>query len=410
MRGLASATMTYGPSNSLAVALLLTATAAAPAQHPVTRAEAVAAALSRGARVALGRADTTAARGVVRTARAFPNPALSASYTKDLPQYHATIDLPLDLPWLRGARIGAAEAARDAVRYGFAFERAAIRFDVETTYTSALAAARHADLSRRTALDADSLLRIAELRRAVGDVSELDVRLAAVNAGQLKNIAVDDSLAALGTLLSVQLQMGLAGDEPTIALADSLAPPAGGDAAEGRALLPVAAAEATLRSAERSLAFSRRSRFAPNFQLGFDTGDPSSATPHQVLPVVGFSLPLPLFNWSGGEVMRAVAERDRAAAQLDLTRRETTAAVVRARRNLAAARARLSRASGLVESADRVAVMSLRAYSEGAVALASVLEAQRNAREILARYIDDLAAADAAARAVRLLTADPDAP
>jgi cobalt-zinc-cadmium efflux system outer membrane protein len=395
---------------AVALAVVWLAPTGLTAQQSVTRVQAVAAALARGARAALGRADTTAARGSARAARAFPNPALSATYTKDIPQYHALLDLPLDLPWLRGARIGAAESARDAARYGFAFERAAIRFDVETTYTNALAAARHADLSRRTALDADSLLRIAELRREVGDVSELDVRLAAVNAGQLKNIAADDSLAALGTLLSLQLQMGLGGDEPTIVLADSLAPPAGGEVVEGRALLPIAAAEASLRSAERALAFSRRSRFAPNLQLGFDTGDPSSPTPHQLLPIVGFSLPLPLFNWSGGEVMRAVAERDRALAQLDLTRRETTAAVVRARRNLAAARARLARAGGLVESANRVAVMSLRAYSEGAVALASVLEAQRNAREILARYIDDLAAADAAARAVRLLTADPDAP
>ena len=393
-----------------AAALAVLGPATLIAQQRVTRADAVAAALARGARVALGRADTTAARGLARAARAFPNPALSASYTKDVPQYHAVLDLPLDLPWLRGARIGAAESARDAARYGFAFERAAIRFDVETTYTNALAAARHADLSRRTALDADSLLSIAKLRREIGDVSELDVRLAAVNAGQLENIAVDDSLTALGTLLSLQLQMGLSGDEPTIALADSLAPPAGGESTEGHALLPIAAAEASLRSAERSLAFSRRSRFAPNLELGFDTGDPTSPTPHQLLPLVGFSLPLPLFNWSGGEVLRAVAERDRAAAQLDLTRRETTAAVVRARRNLAAARARLSRAGGLVESADRVAVMSLRAYSEGAVALASVLEAQRNAREIQARYIDDLAAADAAARALRLLTASPDEP
>ena len=54
--------------------------------------------------------------------------------------------------------------------------------------------------------------------------------------------------------------------------------------------------------------------------------------------------------------------------------------------------------------------ISLRAYSEGAAALASVLEAQRNAREILARYIDDLAAADAATRAVKLLTTSPGEP
>jgi len=52
--------------------------------------------------------------------------------------------------------------------------------------------------------------------------------------------------------------------------------------------------------------------------------------------------------------------------------------------------------------------MSLQAYGEGAVALANVLEAQRNAREILARYIEDLAAADAALRALRWLTTPPE--
>jgi cobalt-zinc-cadmium efflux system outer membrane protein len=380
------------------------------AQQPVTRSDAVAAALARGARVALGRADTAAALGAARTARAFPNPTVTGSYSKDTPNYHALSDLPLDLPWLRSARIGAAESARDAVRYRFAFERAAIRFDVDTTYTRGLAAALHTRLSRRTAVDADSLLRIAELRRQAGDVSELDVRLAAVNAGQLANVAADDSLTALGTLLSLQLQMGLTGDQPTIVLVDSLHPPPDSALTEGRVLLPIAAAEASLRSAERSLAFARRSRFTPSLQLGFDTGDPTSSTPHAVLPVVGFSLPLPLFNLSRGDVLRAAAERDRARAQLDLTRRETEAAVARARRELAAARDRLRRSAGLVESANRVATMSLRAYSEGAVPLASVLEAQRNAREILARYIDDLATADAATRAVKLLTAGPDEP
>ena len=396
---------------ALTLACLLTP-ATLSAQRSVTRADAAAAALTRGARAALGRADTTAALGGVRAARAFPNPTFSGSYTKDTPNYHALGDLPLDLPWLRSPRIGAAEAARDAARYRFAFERAAIRFDIDTTYSRSLAAAMHAQLSRRTADDADSLLKVAELRRDVGDVSELDVRLAAVNAGQLENIALDDSLAALGVLLSLQLQMGLTGDAPVIALADSLIAPADSDRAARREgeFLPVAAATATLHSAERSLTLARASRFAPSFEFGVDKGDPSSPNPSQLLPVIGFSLPLPLFNWSGGEVTRAIAARDRASAELDLTRRETDAAVSRARRELVAARERLRRSAALVASGDRVAAMSLQAYGEGAIALASVLEAQRNAREILARYIDDLAAADAAARTLRWLTATPEEP
>src|SRR2546425_8060188 len=105
------------------------------AQQPVTRADAVAAALARGARAAFGRADTAVAAAVLHGARAYPNPSLSASYTKDLPHNHVAASLPLDLPWLRSARVGSAAAARDAAAYGFAFERASIRFDVDTTYT-----------------------------------------------------------------------------------------------------------------------------------------------------------------------------------------------------------------------------------------------------------------------------------
>ena len=384
--------------------------AALTAQQGVTRAEAVAAALAGGARAAIGRADTTAALGAVRTARAFPNPTVSGSYTKDPPNYHALGDLPLDVPWVRAPRIGAAEAARDAARNQFAFDRAAIVFDVDTTYTRTLAAAMHAHLSRRTAADADSLLKIAQLRRDVGDVSELDVRLAAVNAGQLENVAVDDSLVALASLLLLQLQMGLRADTPSIRLADSLVAPDDSVVMSGRSgeFLPVAAAAARLRSAERSLTLARASRFAPSLEFGVDKGDPGSANPNQLLPVIGFSLPFPLFNRSGGAVTQAIAERDRARAELDLTRRETDAGVARAQRELIAARARVRRSAALVASADRIAGMSLQAYGEGAVALASVLEAQRNAREILARYIDDLAVADAAARTLRWLTTGAD--
>src|SRR5205814_1220503 len=257
---------------------LLAAAPSLVAQQPVTRAQAVAAALARGTRAAFGRADSGAAAGARHGARLYPNPLLSATYTKDVPHYHVIADLPLDLPWIRAARIGTAAAARDAVHYGVAFERAAIRFDVDTAYTRALAAAARARLSRR-----------------------------------------------------------------------------------------------------RALALAHRSVLAaPSLQVGVERGDPTG--PGGDLPTVGLSLPLPLFNWNGGEVAQAAAARDRAQANLDLVRRETEAELTRARRALTLALARLERDRLLLFSADRVAAMSLQAYAEGAIALAHVLAAQRNAR------------------------------
>jgi outer membrane protein TolC len=51
--------------------------------------------------------------------------------------------------------------------------------------------------------------------------------------------------------------------------------------------------------------------------------------------------------------------------------------------------------------------MSLTAYREGAASLPNVLEAQRNARDVLAQYIQDLANAWIATAELRVLALVP---
>jgi cobalt-zinc-cadmium efflux system outer membrane protein len=391
---------------------LVTAPVAAAAQQTITREAAIAAALSRGGSIAVARTVAAAARAQVRAASAYPNPAFTTSYSKDTPQYHALLDVPVDLPWLRGARIGAAQAADTSAAYTFAFARAAIRFDADTAYTQALAAAAHARLSSRNAADADSLLRMAMTRRDAGDASELDVQLATVNAGQLENVSMADALAASSALLTVQRVMGLPTDSITIALGDSLTLPAAIDStlAGERPTLQVAAASAALRSAEETLAFERRNVWAaPAVQVGFDAHDPT-VPQAGLLPTVGISLPLPLFNRNSGPVAVASAERDRAQAELALARQESRATITQALRERAVALLKAQRDQRLVASAQRVATMSLEAYREGAIALSGVLEAERNARDVLAQYIDDVAAANRSNESVRLFTLTSTAP
>jgi outer membrane protein TolC len=378
---------------------------AALAQQPVTREEAVAAALARGPRALLAAPDVAAARADVAGARAFQNPTALASYTGSVPTYHAELEIPLDFPWLRKARVGAAEAAFASARFRYAFERAGARFDAEVAYVRALAAGARERITRRNAADADSLLALARLRREAGDASALDVELATVAAGQLASAADADSLAAVGAVLDLQAVMGLPSDRVAIALADSLAAPATpGDSAGGPTLL-VASADAALQAQDRSLALARRSVFAaPSVTVGMEGGDPSGAEAGPLLDV-GISLPLPLFNWNGAAIQAAAASRDRARVEAEVTRRESEASVAAARRELAAALRRVGRDRALLGSAQRVAAMSLLAYGEGAAALPSVLEAQRTAREALANYVADLAAANVAEAALRLVTA-----
>jgi cobalt-zinc-cadmium efflux system outer membrane protein len=314
------------------------------------------------------------------------------------------MDVPLDYPWLRKARVGAATAGLGAARYRFDFERAAATFEADTAYTNALAAAKRAAFSRSTARDADSVLTLARIRRDAGDGSELDVQLALVSFGQLENAAARDSLDAVAAVLDVQALMGEPSESPAIVLADTLdAGAAAGDAPAGSQLL-VAAAEEDLRQADQALTLEKRLVFgAPSLTVGWEQRDPTGAEPG-TLPTVGIALPLPLFNQNRGTILLAQAQRDRAAAALELARLEGAQQAARARRELTLALDRVKRTAQLVTSANSVARLSLIAYREGASALPNVLEAQRIARETLAQYVDDVAAARNAAGIVHLLT------
>lgn len=375
------------------------------AQQPVTRADAIEAALSRGARLAVARADTAAARAQVITAGAPQNPVLAASYTKSVPQYHLTLELPFDFPGVRSLRIGSAEANRRAAGYRFRFERAAIAVDADTTFTRAQAALAHAVLSKRNAADADTLLSMAVTRRNAGDAAELDVQLATVNAGQQRNVAIADSLAFALALEDLRTVMGLPAGSGPLMIVDSLTPPpAESTVAYAGTPLPVAAAEQTLTAADLALRLERRNVIgSPALLAGIDTHDPSGGEPG-ILPVFGFSIPLPLLNRNRGPIAQAQAERARASAELTLARLETDAKIARALRERTAFLARVARDQQLLASANRIAAMSLTAYRAGAVSLPNVFEAQRNARDVLSQYIDDVAAAWIAESTLRLMT------
>jgi cobalt-zinc-cadmium efflux system outer membrane protein len=394
-----------------AVALVIVVTSAAVGQatdaRPLTRAEAVASALASGVRLRLARADTAVAFAELLSARAFQNPNLISEYTKSTPQLHFTAELPFDYT-LRNTRVRVAQAARESARYKFEFDRAVIALDADTTYTRAVAALTRARLSRRNAVAADSLRRMVEARRDAGDASDLDVELAVVNAGQQENIAAADSLGALSTVFDLQLAIGVDSGDVAIVPVDSLteppAEPAGGFAGMP---LPVAAAEASLRSAGFAVRRERRSLFASSaITAGFETKDPSGAETG-ILPVIGLTIPLPFFNRNRGPIAVAEAERERALATLELARLEARIRIARASRSRDVAAQKVERDRRLFTSAQRVAALSLTAYREGASSLPNVLEAQRNAREVLAQYVDDLASIWIATAALRVYRMTP---
>ncbi len=390
---------------TLQLALAACVVASTNAQRPVSRRAVIDAALVRGPLVALIAADTARAAAELTIAGVRAQPNLQLSFTESSPQYHVIAELPLDGVLLRGRRLDVARAAQRSARSAYAFNRATITFDADTAYTRALAAASRAALSRRNAFDADSLRRIAEQRRDAGDASELDVQLATISAGQQANVAAVDSTAAIAALLDVQTLIGEAADTIRIALADTLALPDAGAVtiAPGRPLR-VAAAAASVTAADAQVALERRSRFGtPSLTAGIEKGDPTGAQT-QTLPAIGVALPFPFRGRNRGVVQAAEAERSRAVAALAVVSLESQRQIARAARDRIAAEARVVRDRRLLATAERVAALALTAYREGASPLPSVLEARRNARDVLAQYIDDLAALWTAIAAQTLVT------
>jgi outer membrane protein, heavy metal efflux system len=395
------------------------------ALQPLTRAAAADAALAHGARAALARADSLVARAAVVSAGQHDNPTAALSYSKDSPNYHALFSYPFDYPWMRDNRVRAAQLGLQSAAYRYAFERGAVEFEVDTSYTQALAAGARSRISHRNALDADSLRRLAVIRRDAGDASDMDVELTTVNGAQQANIATADSLASISALLDLQALLGMPSDEISVTLTDTLeAPPMAAptpatgtlrpDTTHGTSPamqastssnnvpLPVAAAQAQLQSQKLALMAAKQTAAgAPSIQAGFDYHDPQEPG---LLPTVGLSFPLPLFNSNAGEVELAKANIDRAAAELEAARRESAAQLAQATRALDVSLMRVRRDHDMLSLADRVVARSLTAFADGASPVSAVLEAQRSAREARLQYIDDLAAANTAASAVRLFT------
>ncbi len=379
----------------------------AQAQKPLTRAEAIQMALGSSVRVTAIGADTLAAAARLRTALEYPNPTFTASYSRAVPQNHFSVDVPLDLPGIRGARVRAAQAGRASARYGFLAARASIELAVDTMYTVAQGASLRAALSRATAVDAARMLSDTRARRDAGDAADIDVNLAEVSAGQAANVASGDSIEAIDTRLELQSLMGLRGDTIVVDLRDSLGAPGRviGIGPAAFAFAPsVAAANAAVNSAQQTLVFQRHSVYGvPAIQFGVEARDPTGSE-KGVLPTLGVVLPIPLFKRNGGAVDAARAEVTRAQAELAIARLDASAELSRAYRTSSVAQGRIARDRSILDAATSNVSLSERAYAEGQMAIGDILEARRALHEAQAQYVTDLVAANVGAALVRIFT------
>jgi outer membrane protein, heavy metal efflux system len=358
--------------------------------------------------LAAARAQVRSAEGSRRTAAVLPNPILGYQLENvRLPggdpvlmdrEGMATVTIPLEFIYQRGSRVGransdlrGAEAEARTVRQRLAlnatasyYETALAQVELSTArdlagWLDSMVEYNRTRSREGVSAEVDLLRAQLERDRAWADVTMQEVKLAHAQA-ELAGF-FDDSLGVIQTTRSTVIIPG----EP-LPLPQSASWSTQG--ATGRASISelldkrpeVQAARERLLATSSGVGVARSLLIR---ELGAMVGLKRTEGTSSLM--AGLSLPVPIFDQNRGEIARAHAERDLAAAELANTER-TVGAEIRAAlegARLLSQRAQLlagSRAGQPVRflvSAAETRRISVGAYQEGAVPLIQVLDAAR---------------------------------
>ena len=379
--------------------VLASTLAVAGPEYDLARLESLALESSRPLLAARDQLDV--ARAAVDTAGAFPNPELEYLAGSARPRsgtgpsgdaWSASLTQPLDLPWRRSARIGAAEAALDGSTAGLRAFEANLLAQLRTRYYDVLR--RQAEL--RNAREDAALMegvrsRIAR-RVETGDAARFELikadaeMLNAQKVAQAAGFRVEQARAQLRQTVGGALpeEFSLAGslrDVPAL-------PPLDGvrrDLAENSPDLARARAE-TVR-AERQLELERSLR-GPNLALKADMDqDPDVRSSR-----VGVVVSIPLWDRRRGPVGEAAAQLSRARNELAAQEFALGKSLEVAYQQYEIAQTQVTALeSGIVRQAEAALKVAEAAYRFGERGFLEVIDAQRVFRAarselIAARY------------------------
>ena len=268
--------------------------------------------------------EIQSARGRLTTARLISpfNPALEAQGgPRRIPgegtgtDIGVGVSMEVEIAGQRGARI--TEAERNLHRADASFQDFARTFrgNLARAFYQAVVARERLALQRRIEDLNRTLVDVTKIRFDAGDVSGLDVNLAAVRYGQVRKETLDAERNLTQALLELRR---LIGAEQTYFPEGKLeiAIPTITDAAILQAALTnrpdLLARRYELRRAEAEIALRKREAF-PNPAVGLTFTRESSGDRHAL---VGLSIPLPVFNRRQGELESLEARRIQARAEL----------------------------------------------------------------------------------------------
>lgn len=343
-------------------------------------------------------AQVAAAEGRARQAAALPNPTVSLEMEdfggsgpyRGTNNSQATIALsePLEIGGQRGARKAAGVAGLSAATARSMQARAEFGYDLAMAYALAEVTQGRVALLTQDAERAQEDLRSARALVSAGKEGELravQAEAAAAAASAELEGARAGVIEALGHLSAL-----VGSKEPYTAVAGSLLTAAGASSAGKNpppdTIMPqIATAEAEREWAERRLDVERR-RAIPTPSLSIGTrrlkGDDANAL------VAGFSLPLPLFDRSRGDIAAARADLSGAEARLEGARLEAQAEARTATALFEASAIRLTAANQGAAAAREAYRLARIGYDAGRTPLFELLGTRRALTEAELRLLE----------------------
>ena len=341
-------------------------------------------------------AERSAAAGLARQARAYPNPVATVTHEglsesgADYSESYFLASQRLEWPGRRDGRIATSDGEAALARTRADAEHLRLTFEVKRSFLEAAAAEEQLLVIE----EVRDVFRFAEesarQRLLEGDLSGYDARRLRIERARYENLAAFETIALRNArLLFASLILSDSSSEETSNIAPAAvpegSPPPLPDLDEEAALERAFERRAEMRSAEAQIAAaeaSLRHRSSLRYPDVTLTGGYKRQSDGLDGFFVGASLPVPLFDQKQGDVEAAEARLRSATARLALTQRTIVNDVRRtlSTRHSLSERAALIR-DELLRGVDDLLQIARVSYRQGEMSLLELLDAAEAYRE-----------------------------
>lgn len=341
-------------------------------------------------------AEVDASRGALDQAGARPNPTLGIDQEdtrRDTRTTTLLLSQPLELGGKRSARIALAHSARELALADLASRQADVRAGTIQAFFEALIAEERVKVAEQSVEIAASGTTAAARRVTAGKVSpteETRARVAEASARiELRQAQADRQAAQRALGLAIGAVDGTS--PPLDGRPESLPqPPDAPSLAERVAQSPaLRRAQAEVQSAQAAYELERARRMP---DLTVSVGAKRAAETGRNQPMIGLSIPLPLFDSNTGAQLEALRKRDAAQALAEAEEQRLRAEVLQTLDQL---QARASEAQALKQevlpAAQSVHDATRRGFELGKFSFLDVLDAQRTLLQARTQYFGALA-------------------